>query len=169
VCLRKDCDNLFLSYPSENRKYCSNECRYKSSDTVPPSRRTHILSDIDEELKTANCVICGKTEIKARINYSKNKGKTLSWRCRTSIRASAWFRKYGLTREEISKILIEQEFSCPICGKELLDDFVVDHNHETGEVRGLLHANCNTALGMLEDDIGRFYMAIQYLEGDYDG
>lgn len=64
-----------------------------------------------------------------------------------------------------------QNFVCAICHG---DDFamndchsgvlVVDHDHETGKVRGLVCHNCNRALGLLHDDVDNFRRAISYLE-----
>lgn len=40
----------------------------------------------------------------------------------------------------------------------------IDHDHETGEVRGLLCSACNTSIGLLGDDLGRIEAAALYLE-----
>jgi hypothetical protein len=40
----------------------------------------------------------------------------------------------------------------------------VDHCHRSGRVRGLLCASCNTALGLLADDVNRIMAAAIYLE-----
>ena len=42
----------------------------------------------------------------------------------------------------------------------------VDHNHSTGEVRGLLCARCNTAMGLFGDSLSLMENAINYLKGN---
>lgn len=53
---------------------------------------------------------------------------------------------YGLTEEEFNKM---PKF-CEVCGST--DRLCIDHNHETGKVRGILCCRCNAALGMLKDN-----------------
>lgn len=59
--------------------------------------------------------------------------------------------RYGLTRKQRSDILVSQDGLCAIC----YDRFAttVDHDHKTGEVRGMLCRGCNTALGVIGDDL----------------
>lgn len=62
-------------------------------------------------------------------------------------------RKYGITRDEYDRLLVAQNGRCLICnrpGDELKKGLAVDHDHETGAVRGLLCVGCNTKLGWLE-------------------
>ena len=64
-------------------------------------------------------------------------------------------RKYGITSLEYRAIHNEQKGRCAICGRHSCangDNLGVDHDHETKKVRGLLCRNCNTALGLLEDN-----------------
>lgn len=74
--------------------------------------------------------------------------------------------KYGLTVEQYDAMLAAQGGVCAICvyspltGKPLH----VDHDHRTNKVRGLLCGNCNTALGMFEDDPETLTSAIAYLK-----
>lgn len=83
----------------------------------------------------------------------------------------AYYRRvYGITLEEYLALAEQQDYACAICHRENFamkechsGVLVVDHNHKTGEVRGLLCHNCNRALGLLHDDIGALQSAISYL------
>ena len=44
---------------------------------------------------------------------------------------------------------------------------MVDHNHSTGKIRALLCSNCNTAIGLLKEDIPRVERLIEYLKLHY--
>ena len=52
---------------------------------------------------------------------------------------------------------------CEVCGlpidvqvKGSKSDYVVDHDHTTGEIRGILHRSCNAALGKMDNAVGRW-------------
>ncbi len=67
--------------------------------------------------------------------------------------------------EEYDKLLSKQEGKCAICsGTEPTGRrFAVDHDHQTGMVRGLLCTRCNNALGCLQDDPELLDRAAQYI------
>jgi len=74
-------------------------------------------------------------------------------------------RKYGITQTEYDGLAEFQEHQCAICGKDdVYRALDIDHNHDTGEVRGLLCTNCNTALGRFKDDIEGLEKALYYLK-----
>ncbi|MDZ4827914.1 MAG: endonuclease domain-containing protein [Actinomycetota bacterium] len=77
-------------------------------------------------------------------------------------------RNYGITVEDYDRMLAEQGGGCAICAKAPRDDIAlhVDHDHQTGVVRGLLCFTCNNALGDLNDDPERLYKAVTYLDRD---
>ena len=73
--------------------------------------------------------------------------------------------KYGLSEEEYRYLFIKQNNKCDICGESFDSTIpVVDHNHNTGVVRGLLCSKCNTLLGMAKDNISILENAIIYLK-----
>lgn len=88
----------------------------------------------------------------------------LANRCKTCTRLS----QYGLTFAEHEKLRWDQNGLCAICGqpqrKGKTDDLVIDHDHGTGTVRGLLCQPCNLGLGNFEDDIERMEHAIAYVK-----
>lgn len=77
--------------------------------------------------------------------------------------------KYSLTVNEVIEILQSQDNKCSNkqCGKDLpFPDRAthIDHNHETGKIRGILCHNCNVAAGFLKDDIKIIRGLADYLE-----
>jgi len=76
-------------------------------------------------------------------------------------------RKYGITPEQYDEMLAAQGGGCAICGRPPRDDIAlhVDHDHETGAIRGITCFRCNNALGDLDDDPKLLARAAQYLEG----
>jgi Recombination endonuclease VII len=73
---------------------------------------------------------------------------------------------YGITREEFDILSETQGNVCAICrrfpeGKTRLS---VDHDHETGKIRGLLCGNCNSGLGHFKDNPELLAVAITYLD-----
>lgn len=80
---------------------------------------------------------------------------------------SARLRQYGLTASEYDDLLAEQGGKCAICGTEEAGAWggrlPVDHDHETGAVRGLLCHACNGGLGQFGDDVDRLMQAAAYL------
>lgn len=55
---------------------------------------------------------------------------------------------YGLSIEDYQNLLFIQNFSCKICLEKR--PLQVDHNHKTGQVRGLLCGQCNRDLAVIE-------------------
>jgi hypothetical protein len=81
-------------------------------------------------------------------------------------------RTYHISLEEYNAREAAQHGLCLIClrsphGRVKL--LVVDHNHKSGKVRGLLCSECNTALGLFYDDPKTMLAAVAYLnqEGNY--
>lgn len=82
-------------------------------------------------------------------------------------------KKYGISQEIYDSIAALQCGRCAICdltpepigGKKV--GLFVDHDHETGLVRGLVCNGCNVGLGNFKDSAQRLRLAAQYLDDNY--
>ena len=79
-------------------------------------------------------------------------------------------KKYGLTKSTWLDLLNAQNYQCASCEIELAVESThqansphVDHDHATGDVRGILCAFCNAALGFVKDDPQILHGLIRYL------
>jgi len=123
-----------------------------------------------------------RIKMKSKEYYKKNRNRILQWRrkyeqkCyaenpnykeRAKKRGLKWRLKthYNLTPEDLIVLLEHQQHICPICKKSLaLPDVAIDHNHQTGKIRGLLHRKCNLGIGLLNDIPEYAYNAYIYLK-----
>lgn len=97
---------------------------------------------------------------KAKI-YRKNNEKREKERSRENL-----IKAYGITPKDYNKIFEEQKGCCAICERhqtEFKKKLSIDHNHNDGQVRGLLCHNCNVGLGNFKDDIELMKRGIDYL------
>lgn len=105
-----------------------------------------------------NCKDCTKLERKQYVVSKKEQ-------CKRSDR-KYHLSKYGLTPEDYNLMFLSQEGSCLGCKKHqnnLTRSLVVDHDHTTGKVRGLLCRQCNSGLGCLKDNTDTLFNLIEYL------
>jgi len=76
------------------------------------------------------------------------------------IRANRLKTRYKLTQLEYDELFKKQSGICAICPEQVS---AIDHDHQTGEVRGLLCRSCNAGLGFFKDNISFLESAITYL------
>ena len=74
-------------------------------------------------------------------------------------------RMYGIDVPDYERILEEQGGGCYVCGKKPTDRRAldIDHDHNTGKVRGLLCSKHNRAIGLMGDDLLILIKALEYL------
>lgn len=107
------------------------------------------------------CKKCHLEDVRSYHLRNKNKVALIN-------RKHKLIRKYGITIEQYESLFKKQDGKCAICGtleikRAKAKYFNVDHNHITGEIRGLLCHNCNVLLGKLNDDVEMCKKVIEYL------
>lgn len=117
-----------------------------------------------EELETKKCLTC--EEIKLVTDFRKE-----TYRSHNSCKQCEDMRRKQVF--EIKKTInFSQDAFCELCGRKKEDfndrykgnPFCVDHEHGTGQLRGILCMDCNTGLARFNDDVERLKKAIKYLE-----
>jgi hypothetical protein len=62
------------------------------------------------------------------------------------------------------------DFKCPVCTRITTpwhkNQICLDHNHETGEIRGWLCGDCNASMGRLGDNVTTLERAIKWIKGE---
>lgn len=121
-----------------------------------------------------------KIRIRNREYYKKNKDKiikkTVAWgkknRNKTKEYSQRWWCKhiYKTTMEKLTNLRNNQK-TCQICGKKKPrgKELCIDHDHETGQVRGLLCDACNWGIGNFKNDPALLARAIIYLKEAENG
>lgn len=147
---------------------CYNRAYRTGAIEVTPKVDVHSLSNVDVWARTATCSICGPTMIRVRSGARGHQCMTVRraerQRFKRAISPSRRReRVYSLSPESYAKMWLAQDGCCAICKKDA-GRLVVDHSHETGDVRGLLCDRCNVALGWMEDEPSRLRNAAAYLE-----
>lgn len=100
---------------------------------------------------------------------AENRRRVREWRLKYPERAKETRLQsaYGISSDQLGTMLALQDGRCAICrtpADDLKKGLAIDHNHETGQVRGLLCNNCNTALGLLKDSPELMGRAAAYVE-----
>lgn len=122
--------------------------------------------------------ICCKCKVEKPISqFKKSKRFAIGYgyvckEChRKQSKLSSIERNFGISITKFKSMEKAQGGTCAICGKKesrrrrgTVVRLAIDHNHKTGEIRGLLCTRCNTAIGLFDDCPKLLKKAIAYLE-----
>lgn len=101
--------------------------------------------------------------------HNKKRNGFDSWcrACRATYRSSINRGKFrAVISDEVLKELKATTHECVICGSN--ETLVVDHDHRSGKIRGMLCNHCNRGLGHFRDDPTLLEFAAQYLYASAD-
>lgn len=174
ICL--DCNKILTNYRAKRCRSCANRGinnpRYKHGKNV----NYKVCQMCGQKISSASakfCIKCSSSLNKHKFksgklhkNYKHGLSKTKEYR-----RNCQLLRNYNITLREYRELLKQQNNVCKICNKTNTKKFknkitplVVDHDHRTGKVRGLLCNKCNSALGYFKENLINLEKAIMYLK-----
>jgi len=161
-------------------RYCKACARSKAGQRRARLARRRPQDIVIPEIK--RCNDCGLTKDAEEFWSDKTQPDGLSARCASCRRAyhRHWYERIGrsrrlpvarldrykLTADDIARMLRGQGDCCAICRRGFTDprSYVIDHDHATGVVRGLLCPSCNVGIGALQDAPNILKAAIMYLK-----
>lgn len=127
-----------------------------------------------DALGRKQCIGCGEWRAESEYGVGHERySDRLQSRCKMCTSDRHRLRKYGLTGSQVDDIIANQGGRCPICSKTISrDQCHIDHDHaccaggnSCGEcVRGILCGNCNSGLGLFNDDMESIARALEYLQ-----
>lgn len=134
------------------------------------AKRWHRIRNVRNVEMIGECTQCGDTPV--RWNQSSGFFTCDSPDRKRAHAATERRRKrlkiYGLSEDDYERMNEQQQGLCAICGGTRVragtTGLVVDHDHETGAVRGLLCSSCNTGIGHMQESKSVLMAAIRYLE-----
>lgn len=148
-------------------KTCNTCKETKSFDCFDKKqRRTKYPTKAGYEFQCKDCRLVYQKKRQDRNNELNRAHYAKSEKRRNDIKNNNLRIKFGISIEKYNHMFLSQDGCCKICNKhqqELSKRLAVDHNHSTGEVRGLLCLKCNLAIGYLNEDVQSALNLIQYL------
>ena len=138
-------------------------CKVNKSITEFPNRtgnQKHLFDSRCKKCKNKENTVWRKNNPDKIAEYKEKDKWNLKKRC----------ARRNITEEDFLNKLEEQKYLCKICETNIsISDSAIDHNHKTGDFRGILCKTCNRALGLFKDSPKVLENALDYLvlEGYY--
>ena len=124
----------------------------------------------DLENPHALCIECRKRRLKANhrryLDRQKSKLGSEQYLLKRQVSVLKWRGVKNISPEVIKQRLEDQGGKCAICSKTTpggRGNWHIDHDHVTGEIRGLLCTKCNLMLGYADDDPEKLLLGVNYL------
>lgn len=117
------------------------------------------------------CRVCGESKALSEFTYRQDSQKYRS-ECKPCRSFYSAAKRYNVTIEYVQELRKAQGGCCAICGTHeneithesfIHSPLVIDHDHVSGDVRGLLCPTCNSLLGHAKDNPQTLLNAVSYL------
>ena len=160
----------FYAYVYAGQKKFKPRCKKCHNEKWRPAGKPR-LKDL-RAITVKQCKKCGETKNFSAFYLGPN-GRPKNARCKPChsryIQEERIIRTYGITQKQFDEMFARQSGVCAICGgaesgTRLSGRMCVDHNHQTGEIRGILCAPCNRGIGLLRDSSNVLLKAAEYLK-----
>lgn len=165
-----------VTYDGKPCKKCGTTLKYTSGWSCVECTKEAVRSRIPDTSKEYSARYIQSEKGKAwKREYEKtktyrsvqNKWKKKDYKRNPDVYHKYSIKKYGMTKEQWELLFEQQNGKCSICSVLFSGSTrrpAVDHDHNTGAVRALLCSKCNTALGLLNEDISIMQSMINYVE-----
>ena len=115
-------------------------------------------TDLPEERFHKRTYSSGKVAFQNRCKDCQKQSRKQYYKPHEKIR-----RELSISDEDYQQLIERCQGNCEVCSRRL-DKVCIDHCHSTNKVRGVLCHNCNTALGLVGDNVETLSKLIQWLE-----
>lgn len=145
LCITCEVNYKYISPKGQKSSYCNNclskrVSEYQKTEKGRKNLRKHQKKYFESEK--------GKEKLKEYQEkyYKTEKGKEVRRKATRNFQR----KRNGFTPDLFYDLLKQQDYSCAICEKEISESSHADHDHNTGNARGILCPGCNTLLGRIE-------------------
>lgn len=135
------------------------KCTNKECQVNPEQLEFYSRADGKKPFIQSQCKVCVRGSNAMR--RQKHRAINPNWQREVDLK-----HNFGISMTEWNTMFDSQQGKCAICFRhqsELNKNLRVDHNHQTGVIRGLLCATCNSGIGMLQDNAEILQNAYNYL------
>jgi len=166
----------------ERRAAASEVARQQGADQEIIEKRKKGFS----KLEILECEVCGLQTRSHSMSRHKRRCGTLcevelceqdhhmKGYCRHHFKLSQYAKSFGITSEEMFSVFAHSNGKCEICKTKLVPHGLaaetrknvacIDHDHDTGKIRGILCFRCNSGLGHFSDSAELVALALEYLQ-----
>lgn len=156
----RECGEDFEGYYTYNRLViCSDVCRTIRHNKQQKAIQARYRAKNYHPPLPRNCVMCDKAYTPGG---TRSDSRFCSLKC--CLRGNQIERTYKLDLASYHDMVIAQKGICAACLTPIVNETPhIDHDHDTGAVRGLVHSVCNSVLGFMNDDVTKLENLVKYL------